>query len=349
MKYEIIDNGASDISPIEENETDKNANGGTELMKRALYERLDKDLYSNFQIIPSRVRKLYDDKLKVYWLHDLPNDPESQHLKDGGWQKFDQLVFVSHWQQVQYHGVLGVPFEAGTVLRNAIVPFHPEKLEKGDPTKELRIIYHTTPHRGLNLLYPVFNKLSEEHDNIVLDVFSSFNAYGWPQRDEPFKELFGLLDKHPKINYHGFQPNHVVREYLEKAHIFAYPSIWPETSCIALMEAMSAGCLCVHSSYAALPETAANWTYMYQYAENPQLHVNRFYQALKEGISLCSDVESYKLMQSRLQMQKNYADAFYSWDVRQHEWTGLLTSLLNTKGSNEKKETADRETEAGTN
>ena len=66
------------------NEVDKNAKGGTELMKEELYKRLDKELLDKFQIIPSRVRDLEDDKYKVLWLHDLPMDPESQHLKDGG-------------------------------------------------------------------------------------------------------------------------------------------------------------------------------------------------------------------------------------------------------------------------
>lgn len=195
----------TDDSKIETNEVDKKAMGGTELMKYGLYDRLDKDLLSNFQIIPSRVRELDPNKKKVYWLHDLPHDPESQHLKDGGWDKFDRLVFVSYWQQQQYKNFLGVPFEKGIVLKNAIVPI--DKIDKGDPTKELRIIYHTTPHRGLEILVPIFEALSEKYPHIVLDVFSSFNAYGWPQRDEPYKELFERCKNHPKINYHGFQPN----------------------------------------------------------------------------------------------------------------------------------------------
>jgi hypothetical protein len=75
--------------------------------------------------------------------------------------------------------------------------------------------------------------------------------------------------QHPKIRYHGTQPNAAVREALTRAHVFAYPSVWPETSCLCLIEAMSAGLVCVHSNLGALFETAAHWTQIYPFHEDP--------------------------------------------------------------------------------
>jgi len=227
MEVKIVDD------KIETNEVDRNSQGGTELMKFGLHDRLPEDLLSNFQIICSRVRELKEDKKKVLWLHDLPLDPESAHLKDGGWDKFDKLVMVSNWQMQQYASYLGVPYSKSVVLKNAIDPIGEH--EKPDSKEQLNIIYHTTPHRGLELLVPVFDQISKMYDNVHLDVYSSFNAYGWPERDEPYKELFKMIDDHPKMTNHGFVPNKEVREALKNAHIFAYPSIWQETSCIALM------------------------------------------------------------------------------------------------------------------
>jgi UDP-glucose:(glucosyl)LPS alpha-1,2-glucosyltransferase len=322
MKLEIVDSKPA----VETNELDRNAQGGTELMKYGLADRVDKELLDQFQIIPSRVREIDEDKQQVYWLHDLPNDPESEHLRDGGWDKFSKLVFVSNWQLQQYNNYLGVPYSKSVVLKNAIVPIPPQ--DKPDPEKELRLIYHTTPHRGLEILFPVFQEIAKMYPHIHLDVFSSFDAYGWPERDEQYKELFKHCEDHPQVTYHGFQPNDVVREALRTSHIFAYPCIWTETSCISLMEAMSAGLMCVHSNLGALPETAANWTYMYQFNEDINEHARAFGTCLIEAIELYMNKDKAALMGQRLGMQKVYADSFYTWDARAIEWKGLLESLV---------------------
>jgi len=307
---------------FESNELNENANGGTEMMQRALAARLDPELLNQYQIIASRVRDIDPDKKTILWLHDMFNDPEVQHLKDGGWENFDKLVYVSHWQKSTYEMGLGIPSSAGIVLQNAIEPFDGE-IEK--PKDRINLIYHTTPHRGLELLWPAYEALSKEYgDKIHLDVFSSFEAYGWPQRDEPYKELFEALDNHEHVTYHGYQPNEVVREALKKAHIFAYPSIWPETSCIAAIEAMAAGCITVTSTLAALPETCANFAWLYNFDESENRHANVHFGMLKAAIDGYWNDD----VQTNLYNQRAYFNLWYNWNFRQRQWEGLLNGLL---------------------
>lgn len=311
----------NDSSVPETNETDKNAMGGTELMKYGLYDRLDKDLLSNFQIICSRVRDIDPSKKTIYWLHDLPGDPESEHLRNEGWKKFDKLVFVSNWQLEAYSKHYGIPYSRCVVLQNAIdpIPSHTK-----DFSKTIKLMYHSTPHRGLDILVAVFQKLCEMFDNIELDVFSSFEIYGWKERDKPYEKLFEACKDHPKINYYGSVSNEEIREALQKNHIWAYPSIWQETSCICLMEAMSAGLYCVHPNFAALPETAANWTHMYQWDEDAPRHANKFAGNLLQAIKIVNTEQA----QHRIQMTKTYADSFYSWEVRKYQWEQMLKGVL---------------------
>jgi UDP-glucose:(glucosyl)LPS alpha-1,2-glucosyltransferase len=305
---------------METNELSVNAKGGTELMLESLHNNIPKDLLDHFQIIPSRVRDVDDSKIKIYWLHDLPGDPESEHLRQGGWNRFDKLVFVSNWQMQAYQKHYGLPWHKCVVLHNAIEPI--PAVEK--PKDKIKLIYHTTPHRGLNILVPVFDQLSKEFDNIELDVYSSFKIYGWEQRDEPYKELFDACKQHPKINYHGTVSNTDIRSALQQAHIYAYPNIWQETSCISMIEAMSAGLFCIHPNYAALYETASNWTWMYQWQENQRDHAKLFYELTRNAIQLYNHEDS----QNTLGAQKAYIDAFYGWQNRRQQWIGLLTSML---------------------
>lgn len=281
---------------------------------------LPPELLSNFQIIHSRVKELDDTKKKILVLHDLALDPEVQHLRDGGWKKFDKLVFVSHWQKQQFQDYLGVPPSAGVVLRNAITPAIPH--EKPDHIEKLKLIYFSTPHRGLDLLYVAFDALSKEFPHIELNVFSSFDLYGWEERDENHRDLLNKLELHPKINYSRSVSNERIREELENSHILAYPSTWQETSCLVLIEAMCHGLVCVHSSLAALPETSMNLTMMYEYNEDRNAHVNTFYTQLRLAIMEYDRVKTYTPMLAAI------ANNVYDWNTRKTQWESLLKSLL---------------------
>jgi glycosyltransferase involved in cell wall biosynthesis len=310
-------------SDLEKNELNTNARGGTELMQERLHGTLSKDLLDKFQIIPSRVRDLDPDRIPVLWLHDLPDDPESKHLQDSILRKrFKHIVAVSDWQMQMYNLISGVPYSQCSVIKNAIYPIQMgEKQYDGT----VRLIYHTTPHRGLAILVPVFERLAEEFDNIQLDVYSSFSIYGWAERDKPFEELFDRCKAHPKINYFGAVSNEEIRDVLKESHIFAYPSIWPETSCIAAIEAMSAKNIVVCPNYAALPETMGGFGDMYQWSEDPNAHAARFYNVLRGAIMTISEDGPN---QTRLNFQKAYCDTMFNWQVRSKQWEAMLNSLL---------------------
>ena len=328
MPLKILDTAEDEFSlgPSEDG-TYEEANGGTEMMRNQLYSRVDPDLLDKFQIICSRVRWIDPKKPTILWCHDTWDDPESQHLKEEERRaRFEKFVFVSNYQLSTYNLALQVPYAQSFVMQNAIEP-----IELKDKNKDqIKLIYHTTPHRGLNVAVAAIMELAKNYgDKIHFDVFSSFEAYGWKDRDKEFEDLFNNIREHPQMTYHGYQPNEKVREALQEAHIFAYPSIWPETSCIAAIEAMSAGCQIVCPNFAALPETTANFATMYQWSEDIQFHANVFANMLNAAIQNHYDENT----QRKLLYQKNYTDNFYNWDLRANQWTGFLQGLSNQKAS----------------
>ena len=299
--------------------TNTKAMGGTELSYKWMTDRVDKELLSKVQVICSRLRQL-EDKQRIFWVHDTADDPEVQFLKDEPEKLslFETIVFVSHWQQQQYSMYLGVPWEKGVVIQHAIDPFPVHE----KPDDKIRLIYASTPHRGLELLLHAFEQI--DRDDIELEVFSSFKIYDRETMDKDFEPLYDKARNMKNVIYHGSVSNDEVRQAMQRCHILAYPSVYPETACITLIEAMSAGLICVIPSLAALPETSANFAWMYNFTPNPNEHVKIFKGVLEGAI----DQAKEDSVQAILKTQKAYFDLFYSWDNRVNKWNQLLASIV---------------------
>jgi glycosyltransferase involved in cell wall biosynthesis len=313
------------VSGFEENEISKNANGGTEIAKRKLASIIDPSLLENFQIICSRPRELQEDKIRVFWCHDLPEDPESKKFQDRKFQdSFHKFVFISNWQYQRYQLIHGIPYDfKSVVLETGIDPAPENCFDK--PEGPIRIVYTSTPQRGLEILVPVFEKLAEIHNDVHLDVFSSFKIYGWDDADKQFEPLYDKIRNHPKMTYHGFVPNDVLKDHLNKSHIFAYPSIWYETSCRAMLEAMSAGLVCVHSNLAALPETSGSLNVMYQLdIDNKNNHANMFATYLNATINMVRDNQQNDM----IRFNKYFVDRRYNIQLIKSQWERTLNELL---------------------
>ena len=231
---------------FEENEISLKSHGGTEITKRSIDKLVPKELSDNFQVIASRVREIQEEKIRIYWQHDLAEDPEVNHLKMvDSRNRFHKLVFSSNWQLNDFITKLGIPQdEKIQVIETPVDPF----------------------------------------PNIHLDVFSSFKIYGWDEMDSKFNQLYDQVRDHPNMTYHGFASQEVLREHMLNAHILAYPCVWKETSCRVLIESMSAGLLCVHPNLAALSDTSGGLTSMYQYCDDINKHAGIFYQYLDHAI-----------------------------------------------------------------
>lgn len=307
---------------LTKNSIAKNAKGGTELQLEGLKKRLSKKTWDKYNFIMSRVRdEFFDDRPAVLWLQDLPQDPESMHLKDeSSRERFSKIVFNSNWQQDKYHRYLGIPYDEGVVLKNAIEPI---ALHEKPKDGKIKLIYFSTPHRGLNILESAVRALSEHRDDFEVDVYSSFKLYGWEGRDAEFKELFDRLESLDCVNYYGTVSNKKIRKALTQSHILAYPSIYEESSCCVAIEAMAAGCLAVVPNYGALSETCTDFAWMYNWEPDQSLHAQKYASILNQAI------ESYwnPGLQSVLKMQSAYYNHFYSWDMRVHEWTDVLNSI----------------------
>ena len=73
----------------------------------------------------------------------------------------------------------------------------------------------------------------------------------------------------------------------------------------------------------ALPETCANFAWMYGYEPNPEKHMAVHAHILGKAIESFWKDET----QTLLTLQKTYFDMFYDWELRMNQWTTFLNSL----------------------
>lgn len=318
---------------------------GVGITAKNLFNKLPKELLNKFQIIvdcTDHFIPLENDKIRIYWSHVTPEQNEDiaktvnadpKPLANGGWNNFHKIIFLSYYQMERWIEKYDIPRSHCTVIKYALEPIQlQEKLKD-----KITIIHQCSPQRGLSILVDVFERLCDEYKNLELKVFSSYIIYdndinnsflkNFSKRQEEYEKsnLYQKLEKHPKIHNIGFVPNQELKKSLSSSHIFAYPSFMPETFCLSLLEAMSAECLCVHSNYGCLSETASNWTMMYDYHEKILQHEERFYWKLKEAIEIVNQKET----QEQLRKQKEYVDYLFNWERRVQEWIDLLQSLEN--------------------
>lgn len=306
---------------IEFDDFSKPAMGGTEIIKYELQERLPQELLSKFQIICDRITTLDSNKIRLFWVHNTADQVDTRHLANRGWEKFHKIIFISHYQKEDYQRTYGIPPSHCVVIPHGITPI--EEIEK---SKDLQLIYCSTPHRGLSLLIDVFEEIVEDCD-ISLRVHSSYSIYGWNERQQEFENssLYKRMNQHPRIQNLGFTKHDELLKSFSQSHIFAYPCVYKETFCLSLLEALSSKCLAVHPDYSCLPETASNWSLMYSHHENPIQHKEIFKKALINAI------ENYSSYEEHLNKQKEYIDSFYDWNVIIPRWISFLENIQNTK------------------
>jgi glycosyltransferase involved in cell wall biosynthesis len=313
------------MNGFEENEVSKNANGGTEIAKRKLAAIIEPELLNDFQIISSRVRDIDESKIRIFWAHDLPEDPESNKFREDSFKnQFHKYVFISNWQYQRYQLIHGIPYDDKSIVIESGIEPAPNSVIGSKDNEKIRLVYTSTPQRGLEILVPVFEKMAETNPDIHLDVFSSFKIYGWDDADKQFEPLYDRIRNHPQMTYHGFVPNEQVKEHLNKSHIFAYPSIWLETSCRAMLEAMSAGLICVHPNFGALAETSGGLNMMYQGDFNDRRnHAIKFAEYLDAAIRMTRDGNHANF----IMFNKSFVDNRYNIIRIKNQWDNLLFEL----------------------
>ena len=323
-KSRILDKINNDQSrPVSFNDSFGGSENQLRLLLKYLPDRSFKDI--NLILNNANYDLIEEDKINILWMHHFVNQKEAQNLglKDFV-QKLDHIVFNSNWNCKKHIDHFEIPKNKSVVIKNAI-----EKIDfEEKPKDKINLVYHTTPWRGIALLLKVFKNLDLK--NIELNVCSSTIIYGKKFDSvlgKKFENIFNECKNTKNINYFGFVDNKKIIQMLKKMHIFSHPSIWPETSCIAAIESMAAGCEVVTTNLGALTETCSSFGTFVNFDRNFDSLEKKYSEVLLNSIKNFWSNEN----QNKLKLQRETINATYSWDVRSLEWKNFFNETRELK------------------
>ena len=200
------------LQRIGKNSSTTSAMGGTEILKQGLIKHTNFNDYEDINLIISTPdqNKIRYTKKNVLWQHLNYIDESLAPIKDPSFMKaINSTVYVSHWQLEKFRYLFQVPLHNAHVIRNAIEPI---ELKPKSKDGKLKLIYTSTPFRGLSILLDVMEILNR--DDIELDVYSSTEVYGSGYDAAyygKYESLFNRAKEAKNVNYLGYASNENVR------------------------------------------------------------------------------------------------------------------------------------------
>ena len=298
---------------------DENMFGGTETMARGFMKYVLPDMknihkYSNI-IIPGHVpdtRTLGIDGSKyIFWIHNNIsqfNEQVGNILNNSLVRKAtERIIAVSEYEKWVIAGELNIDSNKVYVIPNAIHPVTPTE-NKFNNIDKVKIIHASSKDRGLRVL---LNALPLIEEDFELNIFNDF----YPDLPHNYS-LEGVND--PRVNFYGKTPRKTLYKFFADAHIHAYPSTYPETSCLTQMEAMSAGCYTVHTDLGALPETSLGHGAM---IPSHELTPERYAEELTKAIKMIKE-QGYDYTQQVEDIKNNF-----TWDKAKQNWLAFDATI----------------------
>ncbi|NOY53536.1 MAG: glycosyltransferase [Deltaproteobacteria bacterium] len=262
--------------------------------------------------VPMPFRAGVNAERKIFWVHD---DCQAEYIRKEnlGDLPADEILTVSRWQAETYAEHFRVPRHRFTISRNGIDLF---LFPTGEyPRDRNRLLYISRPDRGLSILLDLFPKIREQAPEAELHIFTYTQAQDL-ESDPEMQPILPKLDQ-PGVVLRGCVPKEALYNELKKARLLLYPSIWRETSCIAVLEAQAAGLPIVTTPLAALPESVAGGVFV-PGNPNSTFYRDRF---VEETLRLMRDDTSWRELSER---GRAFIRRHHTWAKIASEWDTYL-------------------------
>lgn len=183
------------------------------------------------------------------WCHDLlcPNIEASGN--------YTKVLALSDFHQEFLSTMIGVPREKIWVTSNGIEPRRWDGFELGNGKVPGRVIYSSSPDRGLDNAMRVMDRVVKAIPHAELHVFYGFDNMLKMGKHEEVEKFKKMAAERPFVKMHGNVSQKQLTEEMAKAEVWLYPTNFLETFCITAVEALCSKTYPVVRSWGALPDT----------------------------------------------------------------------------------------------
>lgn len=260
--------------------------------------------------------KLSDDPYYV-WCHDLAA-LGMEH------QSYDKVLALSPFHRDFLMNICGVPKEKILITRNGI---DPKRFLGPKPNKTpFKIIYSSSPDRGLTRAIKVMDKVVKTYPEAKLHVFYGFDnmmKMGMHAQAEAIQREMANKDY---IVYHGNRPQRELTKEMQTACVWLYPTNFLETFCITAIEA-----LCSHTYPVVRKWGGLEWTLK-------QAHEKGMADVLDKDCETDEDIKAYADAVCQALEHKKWENMTidpnqFSWESVAMEWLELLEANHATSAS----------------
>lgn len=225
----------------------------TEMAMELIKQPWDVVIVSRWSDLLPHVSANKDIKALVFWSHDIIMKGEDRREI---YKHSNAFVCVSNW-----HGAISFDPDdpsnddemAEVIMPNAV---DLRLFEGGETRYPGRMVWTSNPNRGLWTAIRIFRKLRRRWPMLELHIYGRSSIYGWSSTTDPMWEGPYLPEPdEPNVYLHEPLNKADLARELMKAWVLFYPTTWPETFSLAVLEAQAAGTPVICNPYAALSET----------------------------------------------------------------------------------------------
>lgn len=202
-----------------------------------------------------------DPAVHIQWRHnmELPTKVQghvwSHDLGFPGidnYNKYASVICLSDFHSRYVQDMFGVPKEKIWVSRNGI---EPERFKTAHPKVEGKVIFSSSPDRGIDRAMRVMDEVIKELPNATLHCFYGFDNMRKMGKNDEANRLEKMVTDRPYVKFHGNVTQSRLTEEMGSSEVWLYPTNFLETYCITAIEALCSGTYPVVRRWGALTDT----------------------------------------------------------------------------------------------